>query len=435
MAHEFVTSRDIPANGEHLDRSKVERVRMVSGGTAVILGLLSAYLLFLAPEGIQGSYAYSWLFAFFYFFTLAAGGCFWMLLHNVSNSGWGVSVRRVMENLGSVLPWLAIYALPLACPEVQKFLYEWMVAHREAAEHLTGDQTVKDVLHHDNHLLYAKHWYLNIPFWYGRFAFFFLGLGAIIWWLRKLSTDQDTDPNPGTRRLMRARRHSTWPLVVLAITITFAAFDWLMALDYTWFSTMWGVYLFAGSALASMSVIVLLVNWLRDMGYMKKVVGGEHYHIMGKLLLSFTVFWAYIAFSQYFLIWYANITEETKWFLIRNTEGWNTANIVLVFGHFVIPFVVLLQQWLKRRPLYIGIVCAYLLVMHALDLYLIVIPERGISLTEGADYMVGRAYWGDILAFVTIGAGFLWFLLRAFGQHALYPHRDPRILESANCSN
>jgi len=435
MAHEFVTSRDIPADGEHLDRSKVERVRMAAGGTAVILGLLSAYLLFLAPEGIQGSYAYSWLFAFFYFFTLAAGGCFWMLLHNVSNSGWGVSVRRVMENLGSVLPWLAIYALPLACPEVQKFLYEWMVAHREAAEHLTGDQTVKDVLHHDNHLLYAKHWYLNIPFWYGRFAFFFIGLGVIIWWLRKLSTDQDTDPNPGTRRLKTARRHSTWPLVILAITITFAAFDWLMTLDYTWFSTMWGVYLFAGSALGSMAVIILSVNWLRDLGYMKKVVSGEHYHIMGKLLFVFTVFWAYIAFSQYFLIWYANITEETKWFLIRNTEGWNIGSLALVFGHFVIPFVVLLQQWLKKSPLLLGIMCGYLLLMHALDLYLIVIPERGISLTGGADYMVGRAYWGDILAFVTIGAGFLWFLLRAFGQHALYPHRDPRILESANCSN
>jgi hypothetical protein len=435
MAHDFVTSHDIPADGEHLDRGKVERIRLAAGGAAVLLGLLSLYLLFFAPEDIRGPFSYSWLFAFFYFFTLAAGGCFWVLLHNVTNSGWGVSVRRVMENLGSVYPWMALYALPLACPQVQQFLYEWMNEHRAAAGHLAAGETVKEALHHGNHLLYAKYWWLNIPFWYGRFAFFFVGLGLIIWWLRKLSTDQDVDPEPGTRRLLTARRHSTWPLVILAITITFAAFDWLMGLDYTWFSTMWGVYLFAGSALASMAVIILSVNWLRDLGYLRRVVGGEHYHIMGKLLFAFTVFWAYIAFSQYFLIWYANVTEETKWFLVRNTEGWNLGNIALVFGHFVVPFVVLLQQWLKRRPIWIGVVAGYLLVMHALDLYLIVIPERGITLTGGEDYIIGRAYWGDILAFVSVGAGFLWFLLRAFGQHALYPHRDPRILESANVSN
>jgi hypothetical protein len=310
-----------------------------------------------------------------------------------------------------------------------------MNEHRAAAGHLAAGETLKEALHHSNHLLYAKHWYLNIPFWYGRFVFFFAGLGAVIWWLRKLSTDQDRDPHPGTARLLTARRHSTWPLVILAITITFAAFDWLSGLDYTWFSTMWGVYLFAGSALASMAVIILAVNWLRGLGHLQKVVTGEHYHIMGKLLFAFTVFWAYIAFSQFFLIWYANITEETKWFLIRNTEGWNTGNVVLMFGHFVVPFVVLLQQWLKRRPLLIGLVAGYMLAMHALDIYLIVMPERGISLTGGADYLVRRAWWGDLLAVATVGAGFLWFLLRAFGQHALYPHRDPRILESANVSN
>jgi hypothetical protein len=165
------------------------------------------------------------------------------------------------------------------------------------------------------------------------------------------------------------------------------------------------------------------------------VVGGEHYHIMGKLLFAFTVFWAYIAFSQFFLIWYANVTEETRYFLVRNTEGWNTASIVLVFGHFVVPFVVLLQQWLKRNPKLLSAMAIYTLCMHALDYYLIVIPERGISITHGKDYVIPGAYWGDILAFVTVGAGFLFFLLRALGQHSLFAHRDPRILESANMSN
>jgi hypothetical protein len=435
MSHHPVTSKDIPPNGEHLDPAKVEKARTVLGGVAVLLGLASMYLLFVAPDNIAGSYAYSWLFAFFFFFTLTVGGCFWVLLHNVSNSGWGTSVRRVMENLGSLFPWMALFALPLLCPKVQAYLYEWMAAHRTVAENLSEGETLKQGLLHSNHLLYAKYWWLNLPFWYGRFVFYFVGLGFVIWWLRKLSTDQDTDPNPGTWRLLKARRHSTWPLIILGLTITFAGFDWLAGLDYTWFSTMWGVYLFTGSVLSSMAVIILSVNWLRSMGYLGKVVTGEHYHIMGKLLFAFTVFWAYIAFSQYFLIWYADITEETRWFLVRNTEGWNTGAYVLLFGHFVVPFLLLLPQRLKRQSLYIGLVAGYILLMHAIDIYIIVLPERGISLTQGAGYIIPRAYWGDLFAFVTVGAGFLWFYLRAFAQHALYPNRDPRILESANVSN
>jgi hypothetical protein len=191
-----------------------------------------------------------------------------------------------------------------------------------------------------------------------------------------------------------------------------------------------------------MGLTILVITWLRGLGYMKKVVTDEHYHLMGKLLFAFTVFWAYVTFSQFFLIWYANITEETKYYLIRNTEGWNIASIALVILHFVLPFVVLLQQWLKKKPYLLSAVAIYMLLVHALDLYLAVIPERGISLgnidhkTFGdVAVTIPNAWLGDVLAFVTIGAGFVFFYLRALTQHALYPHRDPRILESANLSN
>ncbi len=188
-------------------------------------------------------------------------------------------------------------------------------------------------------------------------------------------------------------------------------------------------------------------------GHLKHVTGPEHFHIMGKLMFAFTTFWAYITFSQFFLIWYANITEETSYFLIRNTGHWNTGMICLVVFHFVVPFVVLLQAWLKKNPKYLSIVAIYSLVMHALDHYLITIPERGVSLgrlhieDKGKVLVDGHkvfgdiatsvpgAFWGDILAFVTIGAVFIFVLLRALGQHSLYPNRDPRILESANLSN
>jgi hypothetical protein len=438
MSHHPVTSADIAINGDHLDPSKVATIKLVSLVIAGV-GVLVSILAFtgLLGEHFRGTYAYSWVFAFYFFLTLSIGGVFWTLLHNVSNSGWGTSVRRTFENLGSTFPWIFLFGIPLLFPQVNQYLYEWMNTHRAAP-----DGNIKEHLHNVDHLLYAKYWYMNIPFWIGRFVFYGVALTAVIYFLRKLSTDQDTDPNPGVARLFKARYHSTYPLIIFALTITFTGFDFLMGLDYAWFSTMWGVYLFSGSALNSMAVIIIVCAWLKSQGHLKNVTGPEHFHIMGKLLFAFTVFWAYIAFSQYFLIWYANITEETTYFLIRNTGNWNIGMMALVVLHFVVPFVVLLQAWLKKNPKYLAIIAIYTLCMHVLDHYLIAIPERGVSLGKINPAVFGDiapsipgAFWGDILAFVTIGAAFVFFLIRALGQHSLYANRDPRILESANLAN
>jgi hypothetical protein len=438
MSHHPVTSADIAINGDHLDQSKVATIKLVSlviAGAGVLVSILA--FAGLLGEHFRGTYAYSWVFAFYFFLTLSIGGVFWTLLHNVSNSGWGTSVRRTFENLGSTFPWIFLFGIPLLFPQVNQYLYEWMNTHRAAP-----DGNIKEHLHNVDHLLYAKYWYMNIPFWIGRFVFYGVALTAVIYFLRKLSTDQDTDPNPGVARLFKARYHSTYPLIIFALTITFTGFDFLMGLDYAWFSTMWGVYLFSGSALNSMAVIIIVCAWLKSQGHLKNVTGPEHFHIMGKLLFAFTVFWAYIAFSQYFLIWYANITEETTYFLIRNTGNWNIGMMALVVLHFVVPFVVLLQAWLKKNPKYLAIIAIYTLCMHVLDHYLIAIPERGVSLGKINPAVFGDiapsipgAFWGDILAFVTIGAAFVFFLIRALGQHSLYANRDPRILESANLAN
>jgi len=436
MAHHRVTSADLAIHGDHLDPVQGARVRNIVKGVAMAGTVISLYLLFFAPEMVRGCYAYSWLFAFYFYLTLALGGCFWTLLHNVTNSGWGTSVRRTYENLGSTYPWMFLFGLPLLCPKVQQYLYEWMNIERAA----TG--VVSDYLHHANHLLYDKYWFLNVPFWYGRVICWGLGLSLVIIGLRQLSVSQDTDPHPGTARLLKARFHSTYTLILFAVTLTFTGYDFMLGLDYKWFSTMWGVYIFAGSALNSLAVVVLVCTWLKSQGHLQHVTSAEHFHIMGKLMLAFTVFWAYIGFSQYFLIWYAGVTEETSYFLIRNTGNWNLTMLALVFGHFVLPFVFLLQAWLKRNPRYLALIAGYTLCMHVLDHYAIAIPERGISLGNIKPEVFGDiqvsipwAWTGDVFAFVTIGAAFLFFLLRALGQHSLYPNRDPRILESANCSN
>ena len=203
---------------------------------------------------------------------------------------------------------------------------------------------------------------------------------------------------------------------------------------------MYGVYFFAGCALNGMALLILTTILLRRAGYLKTVMSPEHHHIMGKLTFAFIVFWAYVSFSQFFLIWYANVTEETSYFILRNTGNWNIASTLLVFGHFALPFVVMLRQDLKKNPTLMIPVTLYLFVLHALDHYLIVAPERGPSLTinnpEGASlFPSGSVVWLDLLAFITVGAFFTFIYLRTFTKNSLYPHRDPRILESANLFN
>ena len=439
MAHQ-VTSKDIPINGEHLEKGKIATLQMICGGIGGI-GLLASIIYLVNGSGeVHGSYAFSWLFAVFFVTTIVLGGCFWTFLHNLSNSGWGTSVRRLMENLGFVFPFMVVFFIPFLFPNVQQYLYEWMTAYRD----VVGDSAnAKEQLLHDsdphNHLLAAKTFYLNPVFWYARVAFYFIGLGFFIFLVRKFSIAQDTDDKPGTKNLFAARKHSSWSMIIFGVTLTFLALDFVMALDYSWFSTMFVVYVFAGSALNSMAVLILTGIFLQKMGYLKNVVTQEHYHIMGKLCFAFTVFWAYVSFSQFFLIWYANITEETRYFLLRNTENWNLLSLALVFMHFGLPFLALLRSDVKKSPKFMTIFCFYILFMHVLDVYHMVIPERGPSVGLVVDHhpqlWISGSWLGDILALVFVVSAFLFIYLRNLTSAALYPHRDPRILESANLHN
>ena len=433
MSH-HVTFTDLPQGGEKFESAK--------GGKLVnALGLLGLFGLagsgyFFATD--TATFAYSWLFAFFFCFTFVCGGCFWILLHNASNSGWGVAIRRLWEQLANMALPLALFGIPLLIPQVQTHLYEWMNHHREAAHHI-GEHapTLYDALHHAAeinphlHILVSKFGYLNTQMWYARYVLYFFVLWHIARSLRGFSVKQDTDGD--IKQTIKARTFSCRWMLFYALTLTFAAVDWLMTLDYSWFSTMWGVYIFAGSAWASMALTILLVTWLRGLGYLQKVVTMEHYHLMGKLLFAFTVFWAYIAFSQYFLIWYANITEETRFYLTRNTEEWRLVSIFIVIGHFIGPFILLLSQPRKKNPAVICSVCLWILFMHLVDIYWNVIPERGPSL--GIGYWVPGAWVGDLVALIGL-VGTLGFLfLRSLGKYSLYPCRDPRLLESANVVN
>lgn len=412
--HESIIDK-LPLDGEKVDVSKFEkpiRILAVVGGIGILISLI--ILLF---TGGKEPMAYSWLWAFYFFITIALGGLFWTLLHNASNSGWGVVVRRVFEHVASMLPWMFLFAIPLVFfPDVQQALYEWMRPESK------GDA-----------ILSAKVGYLNMPFFYIRMFIYAGVLSLIVFQLRKYSIGQDS--SGALRPTFSARRFSCGTILPFALCSTFMAIDLIMALDFAWYSTMWGVQIFAGCALSSMAVIILTVTFLRKHGYLRDIVTTEHYHIMGKLMFAFVVFWAYISFSQFFLIWYANITEETKFFILRNTDGWFYVSIFLVLGHFAVPFLFLLRQQAKKDMRQVCAACLWILFVHGVDLYWLIMPERGPSLTGGKSLMYGGTFFYDLLAIVTIGASIGFIFLRTIGKHSIYACRDPRLQESIDLAN
>ncbi|MEO6846371.1 MAG: hypothetical protein ABI443_03330 [Chthoniobacterales bacterium] len=387
---------------EYFDYKNVGSQFMVVAVVALIGLGLTFGLGYFSPT----QFAFSWLFAFTFFFTICAGGVFWQLVHYATDAEWSVVVRRQLENMACLMPVLLVLFLPLIL--VKDELWKWMAMH-----------------HGQDSILDEKHAYLNPTFFWIRCVCYFAFFITAAYFFHRNSVAQDRDGL--AKHTVYARRFTFAGLPFFAVFLTFAAIDWLMGLDFHWVSTMWGVYIFAGTALSSMCVLVLIITALRSAGYLKDVITLEHYHFMGKWMLAFTVFWAYIGFDQYMLIWYANIPEETIYFLRRNTETWCYLNWILVIGHFFIPFVFLLQQPLKARPRLLCIVAVWILLLHMLDLYIVVLPvihRTGVSVQVL-----------DILSLVAIGFTLAAVYLKRLGNTSLFPIRDPRLTKSLNIKN
>ena len=378
-------------------------------GLSVLLGVIAFVALALCGAGAvidTKQFSFSWLFAFGFFFTLCAGCFFWTIVHYATDAEWTVVVRRQLENIAVLVAVLAIFFIPILL--LRQHLYEWMnIAPGKEAN------------------LDSKRAYLNLNFFILRAAFF-LGFFIIAsQLLRRFSVRQDKDGNP--QFTIRLRKVAFASLPLFALCLTFGAFDWLMSLNYRWFSTMFGVYIFAGAAGSSMALLVLVITALQRAGYLKNVVTLEHYHIMGKWMFAFCVFWAYIGFGQYMLIWYANIPEETQYYLTRNTESWWSLSMVLVIGRFFGPFAILLLRSIKKHPRQLCYVAAWILLMQMLDMYLVVLPAL-----HGTGVHV--SLW-DFAALIAIGATLAFVYLRIVGKTSLFPVRDPRLIESLKIVN
>ncbi len=412
---------------------------LAAGGLLVIFAVLFGIVL-LWPEMAKRA-LFSWHFAFMVCFTISSGAVFWVLLHAITNSGWGVVVRRQMENLSLLVIPVAILAIPVILFREQ--IFYWMKLK-------PGEDVLLD----------GKAFYLNQPMFLLRALGYFVMLITAALLFRHFSVSQDKDGN--AIKTLRARQWSPLFVPLFGATITFAAIDWMMGLDFHWFSTMWGVYIFAGSAWSSMALLILLCNALRSFGYLKNVFSDEHNHIMGKLLFAFTVFWAYVAFSQYMLIYYAHIPEETWFYIYRNMtfglddnnqplltrNSWFWVGIFLVVFHFFVPFLLLITQPAKRSAKRLCSVCGLVLFMHIVDIYWIVMPmeqvlrsktelkksgllEQGYHYTSsGLDLNVLDFLFMGGMAVVLVGV-----LLYVLPRTPLFPVRDPRLRESLELSN
>ncbi|HOW67059.1 MAG TPA: hypothetical protein P5186_16580 [Candidatus Paceibacterota bacterium] len=345
-------------------------------------------------------FGYSYLLAYMFFLSVGLGSLCLVMLHHIFDASWSVPVRRFVEHLAFVLPVMALLFLPLvwAAPQV----YAWMTPAGA------------------DHALHAKAAYLNKPFFYARAAFYFLVWSVLAWKLRYESLQQDR--TGGADCTYRLRRYSAAGIFLFAVTVTLAAIDWMKSMQHQWFSTMYGVYYFSGSVWATLALVYFLTVVLKRTGPLAAVVHQRQLRDLGVLLLAFTIFSAYIHFSQYFLIWNAAIPEETFWYVQREKGTWWTVGLILVFGHFLVPFLCLLRIDAKHcLPLMIPL-CVWVWLMHYVDLAFNIMPPLH---PEGF-----RLHYLDVSCFLAIGGLLTWHVLRSLAAHPVYPVQDPRLLES-----
>ena len=376
--------------------------------------------------------------------SVVLGALFWVatligllmltMITRVFDAGWAPVIRRTWELALPALPIvLLLSVVPMAfIPKFRHLLWEWTNAeHLLPSGHAVG---------HDP-ILQAKSWFLNEGFFLARIAYYVVFFAVLVWALRRGSFAQDTDRTAGHTHRLHAISAAGIPLA--AVSLTMLAFDCLMALSYHWFSTMYGVWFFALSIRLALAFTVIATYRLSNGGWLDGILNQAHRHVLGCLMLAFTVFWAYISFSQYFLIYTANIPEETFWYNIREFDPvtgaknqWWGVSLYLIFGFFLLPFLSLLFYRTKIVAGRLLAVASVIFVGGLVDLWFNAVPRQINAAGTPEGFVVSpflTSYLAiDVLAVLGFGALVVAVLLRAAGRHETIPVHDPRILESIN---
>ncbi len=343
----------------------------------------------------------SYLVTFMFLVSIGIGSLFLVALEYAVGADWSTPFRRISEFLAAVIPFLLILVIPLLLN--MRNIFPW---------------THKSIVN-SSELLKGKTAYLNIPF------FIIRSLGIfIIWWVFYYFIIRNSRKQDSSKDQLLTKKNvniSSGFIPVFGLSITAIAFDWMMSLEPNWFSTIFGVYYFSGTVWCALAALTLIVILLNERGYLHRKIDSEHYYTLGLLMFAFTVFWAYIAFSQYLLIWYADLPDETIWFMHRWIGPWKIVSLAIVFTHFIFPFFYLLSYKVKMQAKKLKFIAIWILCAHLLDLYWLVMPGMP---SNGYQYYFS---WTD-LVFPIAGVGLLILIFKYLSQkYNLLPIGDPKL--------
>lgn len=371
--------------------------------------------------------AFAWLVGVTFWTAIAIGMLMMCLIHHIFDASWSVVIRRQWEHGISAFKWLGLLFLPLIVATLfyqRDLIWPWMNLDHE----MHGGHTVG----HDP-LYLKKSGLLNVNV----FVVATLSFYALWIWLasrlRKASFTQDVDGD--VNWTLKSRVTAAMGLPIGALTLTFAAIFWVKSLEYHWFSTMYGVWFFANCVRGALCCGVIIMVWLLNRGDYQGIINKNHFHSIGQLMLAFTVFWAYVTFSQYFLIWNANVPEETFWYNLRElkhdgtTSSWWYVGLVILFGHFVVPFLALLSYRFKVTPHIIRRIAFWVLTIIFIDLCYNILPALKDAHGDPEPLFSLNFIW-VLTSMIGVGGVCIWSYLKSFPTTKLIPIRDPRIGES-----
>jgi hypothetical protein len=373
---------------------KLPTVLTTIGAILSVIGLIAS------PR----EFGYSWLLSFMFFLTLSLGALFLAMIHHLTDAGWSVATRRICEHIASLLfPWLAILFVPIIflAPKI----YPWLALNPE-----------------DDRALSAKWPLFTLPGFFVISAIFFG-----IWWLLTAcinywSLRQDVTGDALCTRKMRF--HSGWGILAFAATVTVAPILWMNSLEYQWSSTIYGLYLFASCGWIALATIYIITMILQRQRVLTKVLHDNQFYFLGVLFFAFTLLQAYFEFAQYFVIWNGNVPEETYFYLIRESGSWWCVSMVLIFGHFFLPFILLLPAHVKMNFKIMLPVCLWAWLMNFADLSFNILP---VLHPHGYPF---KWIWLQFGTFAFMAGLLAHIFLKKFRSHPPYPQRDPRVLEA-----
>lgn len=368
----------------------------LKGRNVILFIVLGTWILSLAGFAMDRTqFFHSYLNAFIYFTMMTLGAIFFVMVQFLTGSAWSIPFRRFMETIAAGIPFGLLLFLPVGFGIGE--LYEWV--------HGSKDPVVS-----------LKLGYLNPQFFLIRVCIYFAIWTFFSLNIYKQSTKQDTTKHRA--QMDAASAFSAPGLLLTFLTVSLAAFDWVMSLDPRWYSTIFGLYCYAGGALCFMAIITLISLGFQRIGVLTKSITDEHYHDLGKWMFALTIFWTYLAFSQYLLIWYANLPEETIFFKHRFVGSWGSWSALLLIGHFIVPFFVLIKRAAKRNHAVLATMAFWILAMHFVDVYWLIMPnfsKQGVNL-----------HWLDFVTWGAVGSVLalqFWWRLR---NRALMPVGDMR---------